>query len=283
MSVITQAYTREEGNSNPPLSPLKSRKWCLTINNYSEEEYHMLHMKFESKKWKYVIGEEVGKEGTPHLQGFIEAKNAVLFTTLKKIMPRAHLEPAHGDVVQNYVYCSKDNKYVTNIDIDKEKLNLIPFKERLMQEVLDSEYKNVEWKDWQQEILDILDDKPNKRNIFWYWEAVGNIGKTYLAKWLSMKKNVIICDGKKDNIFNQVNSMIENEVIPRIIVLDIPRTSLERLNYGVIEALKGGSLYSGKYEGGKCIFPIPHVICFANCGPDLTSMSKDRWVTKKLQ
>lgn len=94
---------------------------------------------------------------------------------------------------------------------------------------------------------------------------------------------MILCDGKKNDIFNQVNMLIQAEKIPDIIICDIPRTSLGFVNYGVLEKLKDGMLYSGKYEGGLCIFPPPLIICFANELPEIGSLSVDRWNVIEIQ
>lgn len=49
-------------------------RWCFTLNNYSEEEYD-LFCTFGNDYCKYfVMGREVGKEGTPHLQGYFSLK-----------------------------------------------------------------------------------------------------------------------------------------------------------------------------------------------------------------
>lgn len=97
-------------------STLKSRKWCFTLNNYSVDMTDTLTQHFLKKEWNYIFGKEVGsKMKTPHLQGFILAKNAIRFDTLKKLMPTAHLEVAKGSVEENYKYCSKENDYYTNI------------------------------------------------------------------------------------------------------------------------------------------------------------------------
>lgn len=96
----------------------KSRKWCFTLNNFSEEEYNLLRHTLHLKKWKYILGKEVGSENeTPHIQGFIEADNAIRFETLKKIMPRAHMEVCKGSTLSNYEYCSKDGIFDTNIEV----------------------------------------------------------------------------------------------------------------------------------------------------------------------
>lgn len=87
----------------------KSRAWCLTVNNYTEEERQaILH---NSRSDYVIVGKETGDSGTPHLQGYIRFPNAVRLSTLKKMFPRAHLEIARGTPEENYKYCSKDGDF----------------------------------------------------------------------------------------------------------------------------------------------------------------------------
>ena len=155
-------------------------------------------------------------------------------------------------------------------------------KEKLKELVLEDEYKEVKWKPWQTEVLKILKDKPDRRKIHWFWEETGNIGKSYLCKYLALTQNIIICEGKKTDVFNQVREALEMGKDINIVICDIPRSSQEYLNYGALEQLKNGMMYSGKYEGGQCIFKIPHVICFANELPIMSKMSKDRWDIREI-
>lgn len=265
MSHFVSHVSRDIGNTK--MSRTRSRRYVFTLNNWTEEELSHCISKFQP--FKYCIGEEIGEEKTPHLQGYIDFKNQKDFSVVKALIPRAHIEKAKGSAKQNFAYCSKDGKFHTNMDFTspREKLRI----------ACRAEYSEVVWKDWQSEIIDILDSKPDRRTIHWYWEDVGNVGKSFLCKYIAVTREVIICDGKKDNIFNQVNTAIDAGKKPAIILLDVPRTSLEYINYGAIEALKNGLLYSGKYEGGICAFPSPHVIIFANRLPDLTAVSTDRW------
>lgn len=83
----------------------KSRCFCFTLNNYTEEEILAV------KEWecKYLIfGKEVGESGTPHLQGYVSFANQKTLSALKKYSDRAHWEIARGTPKQASEYCEKD-------------------------------------------------------------------------------------------------------------------------------------------------------------------------------
>lgn len=278
MTQITQITQGGLGNTKPnpatPKKAVRSRKWCLTINNYTEEEKKINNF-IDDTKTQYVWGFEMGEEKTPHIQGYLEFKNAVSFTKMKKLFPRAHIEKARGSSKSNYDYCTKDGDFISNMDFQS-------FRDKLKQKTLD-EFKDVKWKDWQVEILNILKEKPDNRKIYWYWEETGNVGKSYLCKYIALTNNIIIAEGKMGDIFNQINNCLDKGVAPNIILMDVPRSSMNFINYTMIEKVKNGLIYSGKYEGGQCIFPYPHVIIFANEEPDYTALSQDRFIVKKIE
>lgn len=87
------------------------KSFCFTLNNYTEEEYNTL-LKYFEKATYYVIGKEVGKQGTPHLQGYVEFKNSVLFKTLNNLCKRTHWEIRRGTPVQASEYCKKDKEFI---------------------------------------------------------------------------------------------------------------------------------------------------------------------------
>lgn len=262
------------GNTKTPPNrtrkALSSRKWCFTLNNWTIDEKKYLITTFKEKKWKYVIGDEIGEKNTPHLQGYIEHKSPITFKYLKKLNKRWHLERAKGSTRDNYKYCSKDGSYISNIELTLTQ-------DEMKELILKAEYDDVKWRPWQKNIIDILDKTPDKRKIHWRWETSGNSGKSYLAKYLALTRDVIICSGKKADVFNQVLEYVKNGRMPKIILLDVPRTSLGYINYDAIEQLKNGFMYSGKYEGGQVFIKTPHVIAFANEEPDMDSLSEDRW------
>lgn len=250
-----------------PTRNTKNRSWVFTWNNYTNEDIEYL-IKYFKEKDRYVFGEEIGNSGTPHLQGVVNFSSPRTFNSVKKLFKNNHIE-----VCKNWnascKYCSKDGQTYTNIK------KLQSRRERLL-----AKYNNVIWKDWQQNIIDICETEPNDRTINWIWEEEGNKGKSFLAKYLVLKHDAIVCDGKKDNVFNQLRNWIDchkDNEDPKVIILDVPRYNLEYVNFGCLEQIKNGMVYSGKYEGGLCLFESPHIIIFANAPPDEDKLSEDRW------
>lgn len=246
------------GNTNTK----RGRRWCFTLNNYTDNEYDLIADFAKLKSCYYIIGKEVGDVSKiSHLQGYLEFKNQVRFETLKKLNDRIHWESAKGDRDANYTYCSKDNDFICSDSVKSE-----------LDEIME-EYNDVIWYPYQQRIIDLINGPIDRRKIYFVVDYEGNKGKSYLCKYLDLKFDVIIADGKSDNIFNQVL----NAKNRRVVICDVPRCNLGFINYGALEKVKNGHIYSGKYEGGKCIFKIPHVFVFMNEMPDMTSLSKDRY------
>lgn len=268
------AASTPEGNTIPPS---RSRAWCFTVNNYTEDDEKLVCLMTSAPiVKKFIYGYEVGDSGTHHIQGFIRFTYQTRFHTVKTLVPRAHWEPAKGSDDANYVYCSKDNDFRTNMSPPVEKIT----RESLI-DLVKASYADVQWKSWQTSVMEFLSDQ-STRTIFWVYEPTGNVGKSFLAKYLSCEPGTIICQGKAGDIFNQVNACISEGNLPKVVLCDIPRVTIDYVSYNALECLKNGLLYSGKYEGGKCIFPSPIVICFANERPNRHKLSSDRLKVFKI-
>lgn len=86
----------------------RSRAWCYTLNNFTEEERDALR----SLKCAYhVFGYERGDEGTPHLQGYVHFTSMKSLAQMKKINPRSHWEVRKGTVDQAVEYCMKEGDF----------------------------------------------------------------------------------------------------------------------------------------------------------------------------
>lgn len=84
-------------------------KFVFTLNNYTAEEQQQI-CDWASTNAKFaVVGKEVGENGTPHLQGYINLKKQQRFSAIKKVLPKAHLEKAVGTDQQNLTYCTKQD------------------------------------------------------------------------------------------------------------------------------------------------------------------------------
>lgn len=87
----------------PALNRTRSMTW--TLNNYTIEEID--HIKNGPFKF-CVFQQEIGANGTPHLQGYCQMGNPTGFNTWKNLIPRAHFEASKGTARENYDYCTKE-------------------------------------------------------------------------------------------------------------------------------------------------------------------------------
>lgn len=86
---------------------MRSRAWCFTINNYTDEDIVMCMAMAEKARY-IVMGFEKGDEGTPHIQGYVYFDNQRSRPGVSKMVPRARLVPSNGTLEQNKKYCSKE-------------------------------------------------------------------------------------------------------------------------------------------------------------------------------
>jgi len=91
-----------------PTKQKRHRQWCITINNWSQEEYSQALL----APYRYIIiGRERSENNTPHLQIYLELKSPITLSSLKKkYFPRGHLEPrSYGTREQARDYCKKEH------------------------------------------------------------------------------------------------------------------------------------------------------------------------------
>lgn len=87
----------------------RARSWCFTINNYTDEEYNTI---LNNPQAKYVImGKEVGQQGTPHLQGYVQWKSGKTLEACKEVNQRGHWERMRGTHEQAIEYCKKEGNW----------------------------------------------------------------------------------------------------------------------------------------------------------------------------
>lgn len=99
------------------MDTIRRRDYCFTLNNPTEADYELVRQLASNSKVRYLIqGIETGASGTPHIQGYVYCHNAVVFSTLQKLLPRAHIEPCKGTPEHNITYCSKTGNFTESGD-----------------------------------------------------------------------------------------------------------------------------------------------------------------------
>jgi len=133
---------------------------------------------------------------------------------------------------------------------------------------------DITLRSWQVQLRDQLLGTPHPREILWYWDPIGNTGKTTFAMWLLRSyptKVQLFLGGRSADVAFALDSS------KSIFVFDYSRDSAEYLNWGTLEAIKNGIVWSGKWASMLKQFATPHVLIFSNQPPDRTKMSADRW------
>lgn len=285
------------------------RRVCFTLNNPTEEEKETIRNLKDNIRYM-IVGEEVGEQGTPHLQGYIGFEKRKTFNSIKELIgQRAHIESAKGNDEQNRKYCTKEGQVlvetgtmqqVKSIDLQvkeavKRKADganpeemieeyggiYIRYKKAIDEQCKEMAQFNVSQqlkeemgaailKKWQELCVKEVEQQ-NDRSVAWYWEPTGNVGKTWLSKWLVVMKNAVRFEnGKSADIKYGYNG-------EHIVCFDLTRSQSDHINYEVIESVKNGIMYNTKYESKMKCYKPPKVVIFANTPPDMSKMSADRW------
>ncbi|WAK45808.1 replication associated protein [Miresoil virus 141] len=266
---IEPSRVEKNGNTNHSSQPTQKLRHCFTWNNYQKDDIRVLESKFKGLCTKFIFQEEIGEQGTPHIQGAIWLKKKMRFTQFK--LPKQINWSFMRNEEASWNYCQKEDTKITDgICIKWEWLNSIV--------VIDC------FKKWQSQILEIIEQPVNKRTVHWFWEPIGGVGKSDLCKYLVVKKDAcFISSGKKGDIAYSLAKRLESGKEINIVICDLPRESCGHLSYGCFEDIKNGLIFSSKYESDVLVFNSPHLIILANWEPDFEQMSEDRWNIVRIE
>ena len=166
----------------------------------------------------------------------------------------------HSNFIKEYIELKRQDKY-----IEKLKADLL----------------NCELRPWQQEMMQTVATVPDTRSVHWIWEAVGNVGKTWMSRYLAVTQDALILQSmKKADMIHLISKGIS-----KVVIFDLSRTSeagAVNVVYEAIELLHNGYVCSGKYDSKSFRFAPPHVFVFANFAPDQSTLSADRWKIKNI-
>ena len=295
-----------------------AKRWCFTLNNPTDEENFLLVSHGEeitadgdNATFSYLIfGNEVGDNGTPHLQGYFWLCDKKRLAQIKTIpgFGRCHLEVARGTHKQASDYCKKDGSFLEygeasgpgnagSFEALREWVrgqDVAPTEEDVWEvfpalagrypgavsrciEIFGKRPQLVDGplRPWQSQLNDRVNGEPDDRSVIFVVDPEGNSGKSWLTRyWLTERDGTqFLSVGKRDDLAFSVSVQSD------LFVFDIPRGSMEYLQYGFLEQLKNQLVYSPKYSSvTKVLKRTPHVVVFCNEEPDMTKLTEDRYV-----
>ena len=260
--------------------------------------------------------------GRAHYQCYVQYRRKFRWTQVTKDFgTKIKVFACRGSDQQNYDYCSKEGDFTefgTRLNTSGVRSDLLSavdasktmtFDELAVDEVhastvarhmqyfrhiynarsrtqgiesLRAQFADFQPRGWQNGLLAVTAAEPDPRKFHWYWDAVGNTGKSYMASYLVACKNAAVFTGGK---MADIAMAYNNEPI---VIFDLSRTQAEHMDYiySIIEGFKNGRLFSPKYESIVKIFKVPHVFVFANFVPtpeqQAEKLSRDRWVVHEV-
>jgi len=235
--------------------------WLLTIP-YEDVTASQLsqHLRGFCKKFKFQ-GEIGSETGYKHWQVCISLKTKEYFETVKNLFTNS----THIEGVKNYFaamnYCGKDDTRIEG-----------PYDENSVFIKTISELRP-----WQESLKNELLLEPEDRKILWCHDN-GNTGKTQFCKYMAINHGASIISNAKRG--DMAYALPDN---PKIVLINFSRSMEDFVNYGAIEEIKDGMLFSTKYESKMKIFNSPHVVIFANFKPDIKALSNDRWDIREIK
>lgn len=259
------------GNDKPEVLPkkdavvdIRARGWFLTVWNYTGNILNTLNT-LNCKKM--IANETAPTTGKQHYHVYLYGRNAFKWSFLCSLFPDSKIEVAKGAPKHNLKYLSKQNLVHNDwpdliVERPIYKGDDLPLYENLF--------------DWQKNILDIIDTKPDDRTVYWFYEPNGCSGKSKFGKYLCFH-NPQVClltATKSADILTAVDTQYNTYIF------DFPRTlGQDYCPYTAIEQVKNGFITDSKLKKQARIvcFDPPHIFCFSNYAPDVSKLSKDRW------
>ena len=182
----------------------RSRKYCFTINNWTSSDLYAVKNMFKSASYG-IVGQEVGENGTHHLQGYVRFKNDKSFKVMKHMLVRAHLEPAKGSDVDNQKYCGKgENIYeVGEVEIGQgTRTDIKDLAKKIREKMLSIEDVMFEYPELymkysraiEKMFNAVMEHRSEAPLVFWRWGLAGT-GKTRGCMDLHSPEQVYVKDG----------------------------------------------------------------------------------------
>lgn len=292
----------------------RMKRWCFTINNYTDEDVDHLITVCEPESSYLLWGVEVGEQGTPHLQGYVEFSDQLRFNAVKTLVGnRAWLHHSNGTPKQASDYCKKEGDYHEFGELSEgqgKRNDWVAFREWVQEmgvvptvtEIVNSEFLHLYMR-YSDKIMrlcrdllpppDLIGDQvprlnwqtvsaaraqadvPNPRSIDFFVDPEGNSGKSWMTRYLLTKMPEKVQVLMVGKRDDLAFAIDESK---SVFLFDIPRGNMTFFQYNIVEMLKNGLLFSPKYSSMTKVWrSVPYVAVFSNEAPDMDQMTPDRY------
>lgn len=300
---------------------MSSKGWCFTCF-YDGDEQHdvaLLHLQLlsDSPDCAYIVAgrESCPTTGRTHFQGYVYFNRRLALSSVRNLLPQSHLTRARGSVADNRAYCTKDGDFEEfgtppahepgkRSDLDAFRDWCLQQQRKPNERVLAREFPGLFLRyrqsllrmvellcpqssicdgspnpGWQSELLESISLPASDRTVDFFVDPNGGSGKSWFCQYAysTLEGVQVLGPGKRDDLAYAIRE--ENWIF----LFNIPRGSMEFLNYGLLEQIKDRMVLSSKYESKmKILENVPHVVVFCNEMPDMTKMTQDRYVIHEL-
>lgn len=222
-----------------------------------------------AKKWCFQQ-EECPSSGNKHFQGRISLKLKKRVTEIKKDNLKFHFSVTSTINKDNDFYVTKEESRIDGpwSNEDEEAVETTQLK-------IFREFTLRPYQEWIKDEAQRFD----MRAINLIYDKTGNMGKSIFAEYMESLKIIEEIPPYRlmDDIFQWVYCRPKRQAY----FIDLPRgMKKDRLGdlYAGIEIIKNGVCYDKRNYAKKARFNRPRIFVFTNELPELSLMSKDRWV-----
>jgi len=250
--------------------------------------------------------EQGARDGRFHVQGAVQFKTPVTVACVKRKLQMAcpGTNPfvtimSSQDGTRGFTYCIKEETRILPATAHLLRIrddNSGPFYKNVTLPVVElkPEYTYEQMLPWQKDTYNWLMGPPSDREVRWIIGEKGGEGKSAFMRDMCIRGGFVFACGKNADIacaiVRHIKGDPKNKIPPQQlkgVIIDVPRAAttggVHAVSYGALEHLKNGIIFSGKYESGMLAFPRIHVLVLANCHPDVSQLSADRWKDSILE
>lgn len=296
---------------------LSSKHWVCTINNYNDENIDHIKTAFSNDFLDYyVVGKEVGVEGTRHLQCYFHCDRRRTMKSLKDNLHcnHMHCEVTRGTAKQASDYCKKDKNFLEDGTLPDdvrpgERLDLnaglkwLSESRRNDREILEHPMFGRFWVQYPRFVDAARRLAPHVKLIADMDNVVLRPFQKLIVDSLAHDPGDRVINFYVDNRGNTGKTWITRYVYSlypervqllesgratdisfavdeskSIFVFSVPRGGMEFMSYRILEGLKDKQMFASKYDSHmKMWIENNHVIVLCNEQPDMSKLTIDRY------